>query len=168
MGPCSFGLHRCHADGHYRGAVEGESWTHTPADAQYYRAAQYLLCLGCLCAILLIVVALVRYPGNAATMNGYRLLGAVSLLILLGSGGWTLWRGWCAADTDTPIMLRLGIMGGFFLGLLWVIEIGFNNFVPPDISTGAARGVVDNVFWAIIAVGILGLSVLGAYRTRRF
>lgn len=138
-----------------------------PADARYHRAAHYLLCLGCLCAILLIVVALVRYPGNAATMNGYRILGAVSLLVLLASGAWVFWRGRRATDADTPIVLRMGIVGGFFLGLLWVIEIGFNNFVPPDISTGAARGVVDNVFWAIIAVGILGLSVMGAYRTRR-
>lgn len=138
-----------------------------PADARPHRVLQGLLCLGCLCAMLLIVVALVRYPGNAATMNGYRLLGAVSLLILLGSGGWTLWRGWRAADIDMSLVLRLGIIGGFILGLLWVIEISFNNFVPPDISTGAARGIVDNVFWAIIAIGILGLSAMGAYRTRR-
>jgi len=89
-----------------------------PADMQEHRIVRGALLGGCLCAMLLVVVTLVRYPGNAATMNGYRLLGAVSLLILLGSAGWTLWRGWRAADADTPIVLRLGIIGGFVLGLL--------------------------------------------------
>ena len=50
---------------------------------------------------------------------------------------------------------RTGAWIGLATGLLWVIEISFNNFVDPRISTGRARFFVDNSFWAAIALTIL-------------
>jgi hypothetical protein len=54
---------------------------------------------------------------------------------------------------------------GIVLGLLWVIEIGINNFMTPPFP---ARDLIDNIFWAVIALLILILSAILAYRNNSF
>ena len=48
------------------------------------------------------------------------------------------------------------------LGLLWMVEIGINNILAPPLP---ARDIIDNVFWAVIALGLFILAVLRASRT---
>lgn len=60
----------------------------------------------------------------------------------------------------------LGARVGILTGLLWIIEISFNNFVDPQISTGRARFYVDNSFWAAIALAVLIASLLTSGKTR--
>jgi hypothetical protein len=51
---------------------------------------------------------------------------------------------------------------GLVLGLLWTVEIGINNFIAPPLP---ARDIIDNAFWAAIALSIFIQAVLVAYQT---
>lgn len=124
---------------------------------------------GFVIAAALVAAALIRYPGNARTATEYIGLGAAAIIILLGLGIWTAFRaGSSKTRPDLAAARRLGSTGGVVLGILWVIEISFNNFVPPDISTPAARGIVDNGIWALIAIAMIVLAATSAYSARRF
>jgi hypothetical protein len=124
------------------------------------------LLAGCGLALLLVVLILLRYPGNAATTSTYWLYGAGAVGVLaLVAGGIVFWRGQTLANAG-PIY-TLGVRGGLVLGLLWVVEISFNNVVPPEISTGAARFIVDNAAWLGIWLGTVALGFVGSLRTGR-
>jgi hypothetical protein len=64
------------------------------------------------------------------------------------------------------LALREGILIGLVTGIMWVIEISFNNVLPPEISTGTARFYVDNGFWVAIMLVMLVASALSASRHR--
>jgi hypothetical protein len=49
------------------------------------------------------------------------------------------------------------------LGVLWLIEISINNFIAPPLPL---RDNIDNIFWAAIALSILVLAIISAYRAR--
>lgn len=51
------------------------------------------------------------------------------------------------------------------MGLLWAVEIGINNLVAPPLPE---RDIIDNLFWAAIAILIFLGSLTAAYRARRF
>jgi hypothetical protein len=50
---------------------------------------------------------------------------------------------------------------GIVLGLLWVIEIGINNFIAPPLPL---RDIIDNIFWGVIAFSIMLLALRRAYQ----
>ena len=52
---------------------------------------------------------------------------------------------------------------GMILGLLWIIESSINNILAPPLP---ARDIIDNVFWGIIAMTILALAIVTAFRTK--
>jgi hypothetical protein len=54
---------------------------------------------------------------------------------------------------------------GIILGILWVVEISINNFIAPPLP---ARDIVDNIFWAVIALVIFVFTTVCAYRAKRF
>ena len=54
---------------------------------------------------------------------------------------------------------------GIALGLLWVVEIGINNFIAPTLPQ---RDIIDNIIWAVIALAILALAIAAAYRAKSF
>jgi hypothetical protein len=54
---------------------------------------------------------------------------------------------------------------GLILGLLWVIEIGINNYIAPPLP---ARDIIDNIFWGAIALSILIFAIVRAYRSGSF
>ncbi len=140
-----------------------------PATTQANRLARFGLSSGFVIAAALVVATLVRYPGNAQTTVEYIGLGTVAVAILLGLGAWAAWRAVKSSTRpDVAAARRLGSIGGVVFGLLWVIEISFNNFVPPDIATPAARGIVDNGIWALIAVSMVVVAAASALSARRF
>lgn len=139
------------------------------ATTQKSHLARFGLPGGFALAASLVVTVLIRYPGNARTAAEYIGLGTVAIIIFLALGIWAALR--AARSTTRPDLAaarRLGSTGGLILGILWVSEISFNNFVPPDVSTPAARGIVDNGIWALIAVSMVVLAAVSAYRSRRF
>ncbi|MEI6683836.1 MAG: hypothetical protein WCO44_14490, partial [Bacteroidota bacterium] len=50
---------------------------------------------------------------------------------------------------------RRSVAIGLVVGLLWTIEIGVNNLVRPGLPL---RDIIDNIFWAVIALLILAAS----------
>jgi hypothetical protein len=106
-------------------------------------------------ALLTPVIAL-KYSYNAVTT----LESAGAFLLLLGAAAilGLPWR--------QPARRPGGAIGfGLLVGLLWAVEIGINNFLAPPLP---GRDIIDNLFWAAIAVLILFGSLAAAYRARRF
>ncbi len=54
---------------------------------------------------------------------------------------------------------------GLLFGLLWTIEIGINNLVRPGLPL---RDIIDNIFWAVIALLIFITATREAILTNRF
>jgi hypothetical protein len=85
----------------------------------------------------------------------------VGFLILLATTvfSWRVHRR--TSRARPPTAANLGISIGIALGLLWMVEIGINNFVAPGLP---ARDIIDDVFWAIIALVMFALAIVCAYR----
>jgi hypothetical protein len=132
-----------------------------------FRWTRLGLLLGFLLAVLFIAVILIRYAGNAQTSLRYAGLGIGVIAIELAMGAWVLFWGTRPRTDRGSMALRQGTIIGLLCGLLWVIEIGFNNFVSPDISTTTARFYVDNSFWAAIVLIIFVATVISSYRSRQ-
>jgi hypothetical protein len=121
---------------------------------------------GCAVAMLLVGATLLAYPGNPATAGRNLAYGAIALGLLVAVAGSIAWgSARFQAGTD-GFAFRWGALVGAVLGLAWVVEISFNNFVPPAISV-PARGWVDNGIWAAIGLATVGLGAWGTRRTGR-
>lgn len=123
---------------------------------------------GCGLAGLLVVLIVIRYPGPLQRgLSAWELgLGAGLGFATLGAGlVWLGRRVWPAAAIKA---CALGSCAGLLGGLLWMLEISFNNFAPAAISMGPARFWVDNGIWATVALLIAGASIAGAAQARRF
>jgi len=116
-----------------------------------------LLVVAVTCVALVGVIAMVHSYGTSSAIES-----GVGVAILLAVS-WFLWRRGRRASrgTDSPTVER-AIVLGVCLGMLWVVEIGVNNFLAPPL---AARDILDDVFWAVIAASILGYASLQGYRT---
>lgn len=132
-----------------------------------HRITRVSLVVGLFLAASLIVVAIAQYPGNARTGPQYLLFGGVAVCVLCALAAWVALRGIRPVASEAALALRQGVSAGVLSGLLWVIEIGFNNLVPPDISTLAARRWVDNGIWGVILIGTVVVGAVGAAHTRR-
>lgn len=117
-------------------------------------------------AVLLVVIILLRDPGNARTTPRYLGLGLGAIVIEIVLAGWIAFWGTRPRTERGARMLQQGIKIGTFCGILWILEIGFNNIVPPNISTGTARFYVDNGFWIAIMLIILAASISSAHQNR--
>jgi hypothetical protein len=61
-----------------------------------------------------------------------------------------------------PLVPGDATLVGIIAGLLWVIEISINNFIAPPLPL---RDRIDDSFWAVIALLILGLATVSAYQS---
>ena len=112
--------------------------------------------------ILVFSMALVPIIGLRYHYNRFSLqvCGGGFLILLI------LWGGLRAYSAKPSFLVRSADTGrsiavGLYLGLLWVIEISINNFLSPPLP---GRDIVDNLFWAGIAVGLFLFAALCAYR----
>lgn len=107
----------------------------------------------------MLVAILLRYPSDSR----HEKLALVGLALIALSAILTLLLG-----SRRPFAGQgksVGAWVGLLTGLLWVIEISFNNFVDPQISTARARFYVDNGFWAAIALVILAAALAKSLMT---
>jgi hypothetical protein len=135
--------------------------------ASDHQSTRSLLLVGLGLAILLVIAVLLRYPGTRATATRYFGLGLAGLCLLFGLAAWVARRGTRTAQVAAAVALRQGALTGLVGGVLWVFEIGFNNFLPSTVSTDQARFVVDNSVWAIVALLMAGVATVNAFRARQ-
>ncbi len=128
-------------------------------DLTRHRPVYALLGVLLLSAILIPVIAL-TYTYDAFSLEAAGAGFAVVLAAL--AAAWLITR--AARRAETPAALDKTTRLGLLLGLLWMIEIGVNNALAPP---QPARDLTDDVFWALVALGILIVSVGAAYRSGR-
>ena len=120
-------------------------------------------------ALILLIISAVNtalVPAIAATY-GYN-----SLFLALSAGAFVfqvvltglLWMH-TARSAAQPRPSTHYIAFGLVIGLLWVVEIGINNFIAPSLP---ARDIIDDIFWAAVAAAILICAGVFAYRARRW
>jgi hypothetical protein len=114
--------------------------------------------------MLLVLYTAIRYPGSPATPEHlkYAVIATVALLV---AAAIILLLGRFRSPQDLAD-ISFGNRVGAVTGILWVLEISFNNFINPAISTGHARFIVDNTAWGIIALIILIASIRQSVQTR--
>jgi hypothetical protein len=84
---------------------------------------------------------------------GFIILLAISVFLWANRGGTSAPRDFTLLQSTTS--------AGIVLGMLWLVEISINNFIAPPLP---ARDIIDNLFWASIALSILVIAILSAYR----
>jgi hypothetical protein len=77
---------------------------------------------------LLIIVITTRYGGDATLRGRHLAIARIATLLLAASGALAAFRGagrrfWEEARGDSP-----GILIGLMTGIIWILEIRFNNF----------------------------------------
>lgn len=60
------------------------------------------------------------------------------------------------------IFHQKSVTSGLLAGLLWTIEISMNNILQPGLPL---RDILDDLFWAVVALIIVGISIRYAYQT---
>jgi hypothetical protein len=111
------------------------------------------------------VLAVVRLPVRDSEVWVESLTVAVSAVALVAVTWWLTGR---AARQDQHVVLTWGLGSGLVLGGLWIAEIAFNNLTPHTVSTAGARGVLDNLTWAVVGMGTVGAAGGVAARTGRW
>jgi hypothetical protein len=102
----------------------------------------WFLLAGLAASSLLVVLVFVRYPGHASTKTAHFGSMLLALLLILAV---TVFVGWSGARVRPPEKAadtNVGLIIGLITGCAWVLEISFNNFVDPSVSTAGARYVV--------------------------
>ncbi len=123
------------------------------------RVLSILPYLASLCALLVPVIAYTYGYSLTTTLEA-----GAGFLILLGLTWFLIARSqrtYIRAQA-TPILWAVPV--GIGAGLLWVIEIGINNFLAPPLP---ARDIIDNIFWAVIALIILAIAFFSPYMGNR-
>ena len=111
------------------------------------------------------VVAAVRLPVRDSTVWAEALAVAGSAVVLVAVTWWLTGR---TGAPDRDVALGWGLGSGLVLGGLWILEIGFNNLTPHDVSTAGARGVLDNATWAVVGIVTVVAAVAVTVRTGRW
>ena len=131
-------------------------------------SSKWFLLAGLAASSLLVVLVFIRYPGDASTKTAHFGSMLLALLLILAVTIFVGWRGARVQPPEKAADTNVGLVIGLITGCAWVLEISFNNFVDPSVSTAAARYVVDNGFWALISLAILLASFVRAIQQRQF
>lgn len=113
------------------------------------------LLLVTLYSTLLLPIIAILYGYNPETLAAC----AGGFLILLVADVFLWFYRWRASQFN-----QRASQAGMLIGLLWTAEISVNNFIAPPLP---ARDIIDNIFWAIIALTIFIHACINAYRARR-
>ena len=115
---------------------------------------------------LLALRILVRYPGDAFSLRRNLIFGLIGIFVPLGVAACVVVFGFRFSRNEYVADRKSGTVAGLIAGCLWVLEISFNNFIDPRVSTGAARFVVDNTTWGLVAFAMLAASFAQTLNTR--
>jgi hypothetical protein len=112
----------------------------------------------CAC-IVLVAIAALEYGYDGRT----RLLSLRALVVLALT---LVAAGFFGRRSARREGSRLGVLAaaGLLLGLLWTAEIAINNVAAPPVPQ---RDVIDNLFWAAVAVGVFAIAAWASWRDGR-
>jgi hypothetical protein len=113
-----------------------------------------LLIITVFSTILVLIIAF-KYGYNTVFVAG----SVGGFLILLATSGFLWVYGKRTSQMGSSLIVKDAITLGIILGILWIIEISINNFIAPPLP---ARDIVDNIFWAMIAVSIFVFATVCA------
>ncbi len=116
-------------------------------------------------AIILAIATLIKYPGSGQFQSQHLLLGLMLIAVVLVVGAAITFLAMRTRSASGARVLRTSVILGVVLGLLWVVEINYNNLLTPPVEV---RDPVDDIFWAAIALGIFALAVWSSRGTRSF
>ena len=122
------------------------------------RGRLFIITIGAILACVAMTAAAgITYTYDQRTLR--YTIGAEALLITYLAGYWFFWRrGESKAGSEIQ---RTGLATGLGLGLLWTAEICYNNIIAAPLP---GRDTVDNIFWALVGLGLLVLAGWTAYR----
>ncbi len=112
---------------------------------------------GLVACLLLAVIVGLRYVYDTRTL-AYALIATLVVAVHLGVFGWHWQREGSAQRLG---IRRIALWSGLGLGVLWMIEILYNNLLAPPLP---GRDIVDDVFWALVGLGLLTVAGWGAYQ----
>lgn len=121
-----------------------------------------ILSMSLLVSLLLVLSIFFLYRGTnwPLGVQGIEAGGALALLLVINLALFLYRR-------RVPRMnsyQQKSVLVGLLAGLLWTVEISMNNILIPGLP---ARDVLDELFWATIALIILGASIQFAYQTNK-
>ena len=119
-----------------------------------------ILRISLLASLLLVLWTFFLYRGTnwPLGVQGIEAAGAFVLLLAVNLALFFHKR----KTADLNFFRQKGVALGLWAGLLWTVEIGMNNILQPGLPL---RDILDDLFWAIIALIIVGASVRYAYQT---
>ena len=113
-----------------------------------------------LCIFLVISIYFIYRPKSWPA--GTEVSGCAASLVMLIITLLLLWR---LKDRTIDESQKKNVSAGICFGLLWTVEIGINNLIHPGLPL---RDIIDDTFWAIIALLIFVTAATDAYRSDRF
>lgn len=111
---------------------------------------------------IILVVAIYFLYRPSSWPTGFEASGCLGSVILLAS---TVLLLWIMRNKIIYDQQKKNVALGLSFGLLWTIEISINNFIRPGLPL---RDIIDNMFFAIIALLILITATRDAYQTNKF
>ncbi len=119
-----------------------------------------ILRLSLLISLLFVLSIFFLYKGTGWPLGvqGIEALGALALLLMINIV-FFLYR---PRASHINSYQQKSILLGLFAGLLWTAEISMNNILIPGLP---ARDILDDLFWAAIALIIVIASIQCAYQT---
>jgi hypothetical protein len=111
-------------------------------------------------SLVLVPVIAIRYSYDNLSLAA----SAIGFVIVLTVAACVWFVGRRMSHCGNPTVINRSIWLGLLLGLLWVIEISINNFIAPPLPM---RDIIDNSFWALIALGIFAVTLIATYQSGR-
>jgi hypothetical protein len=119
--------------------------------------ANRILIITLLLSISLVITIFFKYRPSSWPLGKEAEACLLSLILLTAT---TLLL-WILKDKISNDDQKRNVALGLCYGLLWTFEIGINNLVRPGLPL---RDIIDNIFWAIIALLILITAFGDSYR----
>ena len=113
------------------------------------------------CGLSVVLAAIVGFEYSYSARTSGLSVAAVLCLLAISVFLWTLGPRMTAPDSSPS---RSALSTGLLIGLLWTVEIAINNLAAPGLP---ARDIIDNAFWAVVALGIAAVAARASHRSGR-
>ena len=113
------------------------------------------------CGLSVVLAATVGFTYSYSARSFGLAVAAVVALLATSIFLWTVGPSMLAPESSPA---RSALSAGLLIGLLWTVEIAINNLAAPGLP---ARDIIDNVFWAVVALDIAAVAARASFRSGR-